>query len=137
MECEKMSYSGILDHSGDPAALIDETSSTAPFEQYAMQAYDDSPFEPADVGEYGADPREATVACPGSEEKVQVLAARYALGLPLWHDNDCGDHADRALGRLADDAADDAEPTGIMGSDAQQGLGDPECEEAETEASLT
>ena len=27
---------------------------------------------------------------PGSEEKVDVLAARYHLGLPLWHPGDAG-----------------------------------------------
>lgn len=33
-----------------------------------------------------------TEAKPGSEDKVQMLAARYAAGLPLWHDSDCYDH---------------------------------------------
>ncbi|MDG2358811.1 MAG: hypothetical protein P8M20_04075 [Planctomycetaceae bacterium] len=38
------------------------------------------------------DPQTATVAKPGSEEKVCMLAARYAAGLPLWHNEDCVDH---------------------------------------------
>ncbi|NQV27171.1 MAG: hypothetical protein HQ518_22720 [Rhodopirellula sp.] len=38
------------------------------------------------------DPQAATVAKPGSEEKVCMLAARYAAGLPLWHNEDCVDH---------------------------------------------
>lgn len=38
------------------------------------------------------DPEEPTVAKPGSEEKVCMLAARYAAGLPLWHNGDCVDH---------------------------------------------
>jgi hypothetical protein len=32
------------------------------------------------------------VAKPGSEDKVHVLAARYAAGLPLWNEEDCVDH---------------------------------------------
>lgn len=38
------------------------------------------------------DPFHPTEAKPGSEDKVQMLAARYAAGLPLWHDSDCYDH---------------------------------------------
>lgn len=38
------------------------------------------------------DPYIPTEAKPGSEDKVQMLAARYAAGLPLWHDSDCYDH---------------------------------------------
>lgn len=33
-----------------------------------------------------------TEAKPGSEDKVRMLAARYAAGVPLWHDEDCYDH---------------------------------------------
>ncbi len=40
----------------------------------------------------GLDPYIPTEAKPGSEDKVQMLAARYAAGLPLWHDSDCYDH---------------------------------------------
>lgn len=41
-------------------------------------------FEPAsDVGE-----TEATHALPGSSEKLQVLAERLRLGLPLWNNGD-------------------------------------------------
>ena len=52
-----------------------------------------------DVDEYDldfividVDPEIATEAKPGSEEKVVMLAARYAAGLPLWHNSDCVDH---------------------------------------------
>ena len=38
------------------------------------------------------DPKTATIAKQGSEEKVCMLAARYAAGLPLWHNEDCVDH---------------------------------------------
>lgn len=37
-------------------------------------------------------PTTPTEAKPGSDDKVQMLAARYAAGLPLWHDSDCYDH---------------------------------------------
>lgn len=33
-----------------------------------------------------------TDAKPGSEDKVRTLSARYAAGVPLWHDADCYDH---------------------------------------------
>lgn len=44
-------------------------------------------------GEIRISPDEATEAKPGSKEKVRKLAARYAAGLPLWHNEDCYDHA--------------------------------------------
>jgi hypothetical protein len=44
----------------------------------------------------GVDPVSPTPAKPGSEAKVLMLAARYAAGLPLWHDRDCYDHAPHA-----------------------------------------
>jgi hypothetical protein len=40
----------------------------------------------------GINPFKATQARPGSDEKVLMLSARYAAGLPLWHDSDCYDH---------------------------------------------
>ncbi len=40
----------------------------------------------------GLNPSEPTEAKPGSEAKVCMLAARYAAGVPLWHDSDCVDH---------------------------------------------
>ncbi len=33
-----------------------------------------------------------TTAKPGSEDKVRTLAARYAAGIALWHEEDCYDH---------------------------------------------
>jgi len=38
------------------------------------------------------DPLNPTGAKPGSEDKVRMLAARYAAGVPLWHEEDCYDH---------------------------------------------
>jgi hypothetical protein len=52
----------------------------------------DRPFKMEPLDEMGFNPFEKTVAKPGSEDKVQVLAARYAAGLPLWHEEDCVDH---------------------------------------------
>lgn len=49
-------------------------------------------FEAEDFEAMGIDPLIPTEAKPGSEDKVLVLAARYAAGLPLWHNNDCYDH---------------------------------------------
>lgn len=49
----------------------------------------------------GIDPSEPTSAKPGSEQKVFTLAARYAAGLPLWHDEDCIDHG--PLGAIDED----------------------------------
>ena len=40
----------------------------------------------------GVNPKTPTEAKPGSDDKVSMLAARYAAGLPLWHDKDCYDH---------------------------------------------
>jgi hypothetical protein len=45
----------------------------------------------------GVDPIRPTAAKPGSEAKVLMLAARYAAGLPLWHDKDCYDHGPHAV----------------------------------------
>jgi hypothetical protein len=66
--------------------------------------YDDEPmeFEEIDFEALGIDPKEPTVAKPGSEEKVLILAARYAAGVPLWHDSDCYEHGPgEALLRMA------------------------------------
>ena len=49
-------------------------------------------FEEEDFEALGVNPKGATEAKPGSEDKVMMLAARYAAGLPLWHDKDCYDH---------------------------------------------
>ena len=48
----------------------------------------------------GVDPSSPTAAKPGSEEKVMMLAARYAAGLPLWHEDDCYDHGPGSVGNL-------------------------------------
>ena len=49
-------------------------------------------YEDVDFAVIRVDPGDPTEAKPGSEEKVLMLAARYAAGLPLWHFDDCTDH---------------------------------------------
>jgi hypothetical protein len=46
-------------------------------------------FEPGEVGPARFD---ATMAVPGSPEKLDVLAARAREGLPLWHVHDRPDY---------------------------------------------
>lgn len=58
-------------------------------------------FEEIDFDSLGIDPAAPTTAKPGTEEKVLMLAARYAAGVPLWHDEDCYDHGPgQSLARL-------------------------------------
>lgn len=52
-------------------------------------------FSLEDFEAMGINPIKPTGARPGSEEKVLMLSARYAAGLPLWHDSDCYDHGPR------------------------------------------
>ena len=59
-------------------------------DEYASEFSDK--FEEIDFEVLGIDPSEPTAAKPGTEEKVLMLAARYAAGVPLWHGSDCYDH---------------------------------------------
>jgi hypothetical protein len=54
----------------------------------------------------GVNPKAPTEAKPGSEDKVRMLAARYAAGVPLWHDSDCYDHGPAPAGFLDDGSYD-------------------------------
>lgn len=54
-----------------------------------------SVFEAIQLGEWNFEPEDsvasdyaATEALPGSPEKLDVLAERLRLGLPLWHESD-------------------------------------------------
>ena len=51
------------------------------------------------------DPLIPTEAKPGSEDKVRMLAARYAAGVPLWHNSDCYDHGPADIGLADEDGA--------------------------------
>lgn len=53
---------------------------------------DDGPYEFEDYAAMGINPLKPTGARPGTEEKVLMLSARYAAGVPLWHESDCYDH---------------------------------------------
>lgn len=46
-------------------------------------------FEPDDVDDSTFDP---TSAMPGTDEKLEILAARARAGLPLWNSNDRTDY---------------------------------------------
>lgn len=50
-------------------------------------------FDEEELEALGINPIRPTAAKPGSEDKVSILAARYAAGLPLWHNEDCYDHS--------------------------------------------
>ena len=49
-------------------------------------------FDEEELLALGIDPSQPTDAKPGSEDKVVMLAARYSVGLPLWHNDDRYDH---------------------------------------------
>jgi hypothetical protein len=70
--------------------------------------YDDF-FDEGEFLALGVNPSHPTEAKPGSEDKVVMLAARYAAGLPLWHDGDCYDHGPNADFMGDDDGLQDAE----------------------------
>lgn len=55
-------------------------------------------FDDVDYLALGHDPAQPTDAKPGSEEKVLMLASRYAAGLPLWHTEDRYDHGPGQIG---------------------------------------
>ena len=42
-------------------------------------------YEPEEIEDSGFD---HTVAMPGTDEKLKILAARAQAGLPLWNNND-------------------------------------------------
>ncbi len=56
------------------------------------EEFESDEYEDVNYAAIRVDPGEPTEAKPGSEEKVRMLAARYAAGLPLWHFDDCTDH---------------------------------------------
>jgi hypothetical protein len=84
--------------------------SLAEIEGYEFLSDLDVGFE-EELRALGVDPSTPTAAKPGSEEKVMMLAARYAAGLPLWHHDDCYDHGPNSVGNLIvdDEIADESE----------------------------
>lgn len=73
--------------------------SLSEIEGYEFLSDLDAGFE-EELKSLGVDPAGPTAAKPGSEEKVMMLAARYAAGLPLWHNDDCYDHGPGSVGNL-------------------------------------
>ena len=73
--------------------------SLSEIEGYEFLSDLDAGFE-EELKSLGVDPAGPTAAKPGSEEKVMMLAARYAAGLPLWHSDDCYDHGPGSVGNL-------------------------------------
>lgn len=69
-------------------------------EEGELEGGEEATFDDIDFESLGIDPGAPTVAKPGSEEKVLMLAARYAAGVPLWHEKDCYDHSPGAGPRL-------------------------------------
>jgi hypothetical protein len=65
----------------------------------------------------GINPFKATQARPGSDEKVLMLSARYAAGLPLWHDSDCYDHGPHETELMG--ALHEVAPQLVLPSDAE------------------
>ena len=68
---------------------VDQTTDVAIGTEIAPDVID---TELDDFDYSDCDPIIPTEAKPGSEDKVKMLAARYAAGVPLWHDEDCYDH---------------------------------------------
>ena len=58
---------------------------------------DGATFDLEEFVAMGINPSSPTTARPGSEEKVLMLSARYAAGMPLWHEEDCYDHGPNDL----------------------------------------
>ena len=71
------------------ADLVDEIDEYGADEEVA--------HEDIDFDALGIDPTAPTLAKPGTEDKILMLAARYHAGLPLWHDRDCYEHGLAAL----------------------------------------
>lgn len=68
-----------------------DQESDVDYGEYA-ESDEDGSFHEIDFDALGIDPVSPTGAKPGSEQKVLMLAARYAAGVPLWHNEDCYDH---------------------------------------------
>jgi hypothetical protein len=79
-----------FDYDVDEVEVEEEFVAVSEGEEYSPEFSDK--FEEIDFEALGIDPSGPTAAKPGTEEKVLMLAARYAAGVPLWHGSDCYDH---------------------------------------------
>jgi hypothetical protein len=62
---------------------------------FSDEADDYEEYNADQLDTLGIDPERPCRARPGSEAKVKTLSARYAAGLPLWHEEDCYEHGPR------------------------------------------
>lgn len=76
----------------DSFGVMTDLAPVSGMDDDALIADYDELFEEVDFMALGIEPGAPTEAKPGSEDKVVMLAARYAAGLPLWHNDDCYDH---------------------------------------------
>jgi hypothetical protein len=92
-----------FDFEDDDFDLDSPTGTVEPGEETAQESEGEEVefYTEAEFRARGIDPLRPTAAKPGSEAKVLMLAARYAAGLPLWHDRDCYDHGPHAVERQA------------------------------------
>lgn len=88
MSYEDMDDSMDFEFGGDAAETMNVVEGSAD----AMSSDELLAMEEIDFAALGIDPNSPTEAKPGSEQKVLMLAARYAAGLPLWHGDDRYDH---------------------------------------------
>ena len=79
-----------VDYDVDELEVVEEYAVESGGAEYSSEFSDK--FEEIDFEALGIDPGGPTAAKPGTEEKVLMLAARYAAGVPLWHGSDCYDH---------------------------------------------
>jgi hypothetical protein len=79
-----------FDYDVDEVELVEDYAVDNSGDEYSAEFSDK--FEEIDFEALGIDPSGPTAAKPGTEEKVLMLAARYAAGVPLWHGSDCYDH---------------------------------------------
>ncbi len=83
-------------NAGQKEGSVEETVTTD--EDHSDDAIDEeispSAFPEKDDREspMGINPAKPTQARPGTEQKVLMLEARYAAGMPLWHDEDSYNH---------------------------------------------
>jgi hypothetical protein len=81
-----------FDYDVDDDVEVEETAYKEESTEDVFSSEYSGDFEEIDFEALGIDPSSPTAAKPGTEEKVLMLAARYAAGVPLWHGSDCYDH---------------------------------------------
>jgi len=87
-----MAFDYDLEELDETASVYSDDAELDYGSDYETDSDESVSFEDIDFEALGIDPTKPTAAKPGSEEKVLMLAARYAAGVPLWHDHDCYDH---------------------------------------------